>query len=136
MPSQVTPHVSWFDRFAGAVSTVTGRAWFFAACTALVIGWVPSYWLFRNVDTWQLVINTATTIVTFLLVALLQNSTSRADQADQHKQNAIAAGLAALMDAFVDDLADSDFPGDTTGRLRDAARELRTAVGLEERESS
>lgn len=60
--------------------------------------WAPSYFLIGDVDTWQLIINTATTIVTFLMVALLQNSQTRSDHAIQHKLNAIADGLADLME--------------------------------------
>jgi low affinity Fe/Cu permease len=77
-------------------------------------------------DTWQLIINTATTIVTFLMVALLQNSQTRSDSAVQDKLNAVAAALAQLMEAHSGD----------SEQLRDATRELREAVGLEDRESS
>lgn len=143
-PSQVTERVSWFDRFAGRVATVTARAWFFAGCVALVVVWAPSIIAIGDLNTWQLIINTVTTIVTFLLVALLQNSTCRADQAVQHKLNAVAAGLAVLMDAFVADLHhvadDGGLAGgltpDDVARVDTAARQLRAAVGLEEYESS
>jgi low affinity Fe/Cu permease len=47
----------------------------------VVVLWVPTLWVLPSVDTWQLLINTVTTIITFLLVALLQNTQSRADQA-------------------------------------------------------
>jgi low affinity Fe/Cu permease len=123
MPSEVDGHVSLFDRFAGAATTFVSRGPFFALCLGLVLVWAPSYFIFRSVDTWQLVINTVTTIVTFLLVALLQNSQTRADAALQHKLNAIATALAQVMEA-VD-------PGD-----RAARDELRQAVGLEDREGS
>jgi low affinity Fe/Cu permease len=66
-----------FDRFADAVSRRIAQAWFFAACCILVAAWVPSFILIGDVDTWQLIINTITTIVTFLMVALLQNSQQR-----------------------------------------------------------
>lgn len=125
MPSAENGEPGFFDRFADAVATVTAKAWFFAACVLLVLLWAPSILIIGTVDTWQLIINTATTIVTFLMVALLQNSQTRADEAVQDKLNAIAAGLAALMDER----------GDADG-LPDATRELRQAVGLEERESS
>jgi low affinity Fe/Cu permease len=59
----------------------------------LVFVWLPTFYLLRDVDTWQLIINTVTTIITFLMVALLQNSQTRSDQALQHKLNAIADGL-------------------------------------------
>src|SRR5947209_4430437 len=98
-PSDVSAEKSLFDRFAGRASRTVSRAPFFAFCTLLVVVWLPSYFLFGNIDTWQLIINTITTIVTFLLVALLQNSQTRADQAVQQKLNAIADGLADLMAA-------------------------------------
>lgn len=133
MPSSVTARVGWFDRFAGRASLLVSRAWFFAGCVALVVVWAPSYFAFGDVDTWQLVINTATTIVTFLLVALLQNAQQRSDQATQHKLNAIADALSELMaaSANADEL---DAAGQ--GRLRGGIRELCAAVGLEEREST
>jgi low affinity Fe/Cu permease len=49
----------------------------------VVVLWVPTLWVLPSADTWQLVINTVTTIITFLLVALLQNTQSRGDKAVQ-----------------------------------------------------
>jgi low affinity Fe/Cu permease len=69
-----------FDRFADWIAEVVATAWFFAFCVALVVVWVPSILVIRSVDTWQLIINTATTIVTFLLVALLHNTSHRFEQ--------------------------------------------------------
>jgi low affinity Fe/Cu permease len=129
MPSDVTPYVSPFDRFATAAEKFVSRAWFFAICVLLVVIWAPSYFLFQEVDTWQLVINTATTIITFLLVALLQNTQSRENNAVQHKLNAIADGLADLMRQIAtDDKAEKPLKQDVI--------ELRDAVGLEQKESS
>lgn len=76
-PSQVDGDPSWFDRFAEGASRLVSRAGFFAACVVMVALWMPSYFLFRDVNTWQLIINTTTTILTQLLVALLQNSQKR-----------------------------------------------------------
>ncbi|MBX3092622.1 MAG: low affinity iron permease family protein [Cryobacterium sp.] len=121
MPSDVSPLVGAFDTFAEVASRVASRAWFFCFCVILVVVWAPSIIFLKDIDTWQLIINTLTTIVTFLLVALLQNSQTRADQAVQHKLNAIAAMLAVLAEEK---------------GLNDAATELRDAVGLEEREST
>jgi low affinity Fe/Cu permease len=116
MPTEVSSRVGFFDRFAGLASTVASRAPFFAfgillvsmwllqgAITVAVSGHVSS---FLN-DKYQLEINTTTTIITFLLVALLQNSQTRDDQATQHKLT-----------------------------LRRDITELRAAVGLEDREST
>ncbi|WP_117214656.1 low affinity iron permease family protein [Allorhizocola rhizosphaerae] len=129
MPSDVTAEVGWFDRFARAASTFASRPWFFAMCVLLILVWAPSFFLFKDVDTWQLIINTATTIVTFLLVALLQNTQERSDKAVQHKLNAIADGLADLMRSVSHDHPKSK-------ELQKDLEELRQAVGLEERESA
>src|SRR4051794_32527445 len=127
MPTDVNNRVGFFDRFAGHASDVASRAPFFAACVLLILIWAPTV-TFLQFDTWQLLINTATTIVTFLLVALLQNSQTRNDQATQHKLNAIADGLADLMERFADQIHDDS--------LHDEIDELTSAVGLEDREST
>jgi low affinity Fe/Cu permease len=120
MPSDVDGNLSTFDRFATASARVVSSAWFFAGCVLLVVVWLPSFFAFPDVDTWQLAINSPTTVITFLLVALLQNTQSRADAAVQRKLNAIADALADLME--------HQHPGD--------ASELRAAVGLEQREGA
>jgi low affinity Fe/Cu permease len=75
------------------------------------------------VDTWQVIINTLTAIVTFLLVALLQNTQKRSDSATQHKLNAIAA--------------DVMYPFSEEHRMLSHEREeLIASVGLEPRESA
>ncbi|HEY7134320.1 MAG TPA: low affinity iron permease family protein [Acidimicrobiia bacterium] len=125
MPSEVGPRVGWFDTFAGGAAHVASRAPFFAACVLLILVWAPTVLLLRF-DTWQLLINTATTIVTFLLVALLQNSQTRNDQATQHKLNAIADGLANLMEHV----------GREDPTFIQRVHELKLAVGLESHEST
>ena len=127
MPSGVTGPVGFFDRFAGGASTLASRAPFFAFCLLLIVIWAPTI-SFLKIDTWQLIINTATTIITFLMVALLQNSQTRNDQATQHKLNAIADGLADLM-------AHQSRRHQDPGLDKDL-RELRLAVGLEDRETT
>jgi hypothetical protein len=128
MPSDVSERVGFFDRFAGWASLVASRAYFFAFCVLLIVLWAPSIVLIRKVDTWQLIINTATTIITFLMVALLQNSQTRSDHAVQHKLNALADGLADLMEYLTN--------GGDKADLRNDLIELRQAVGLEQREST
>jgi Low affinity iron permease len=110
-----------FDRFAEASAGFVSRTPFFVACVLLVVLWAPSFWLFPSVDTWQLVINTATTIITFLMVALLQNSQHRAEQAIHQKLDALADGLADFMEHL---------GGDHPGFARDID-DLRRAVGVE-----
>lgn len=66
-----------FDKFADWTASLVAKAWFFLFCVLLVVIWGPSYFVLPDVDTWQLIINTATTIITFLLVALLHNNQHR-----------------------------------------------------------
>ena len=127
LPSEVHGEVGIFDRFAGGAATFASRAPFFAFCVLLIVVWAPTIAFFK-LDTWQLIINTATTIITFLMVALLQNSQTRNDQATQHKLNAIADGLADLMVRVADRYDDHG--------LTDEVRELKLAVGLEARENT
>jgi low affinity Fe/Cu permease len=83
----------FFDRFAAVVAHNVARAWFFSACVLLVILWAPSIFAIGDVDTWQLIINTATTIVTFLLVALFQNTQERFEQGTIKKLDHVLAVL-------------------------------------------
>ncbi len=137
MPSQVSRDVGFFDRFAGWAAGLASRAPFFAFCLVLVLAWLiqgaiivaatGSFSRFLDA-TFQLEINTTTTIITFLMVALLQNSQTRDNQATQHKLNAIAGGVADLMEHLAGIHED-------TGLLQDV-EELRCAVGLESREGT
>jgi hypothetical protein len=135
-PSGVTGKIGFFDRFAGKASEIVSRAPFFAFCLLLVFAWLVEGALRVTSDgvdaflgdTYQLQINTTTTIITFLLVALLQNSQTRSDRAIQHKLNAVADGLADLMDHLAERSSDED--------LRRDIEELRAAVGLEKRETT
>ena len=115
-----------FDRFAEAASEFASHAAFFIGCVLLVVIWVPSYFVLGNLNTWQLVINTATTIVTFLLVALLQNAQRRSDDAVHHKLDALADGLADLMEHVSSE--EDALRGDIAG--------LREVVGTERATSS
>ena len=74
-----------FDRFANSTSRFAGHPVAFTAAAGLIVLWLVSGPIFRFSDTWQLVINTATTIVTFLMVFLIQNSQNRDSAAIQLK---------------------------------------------------
>lgn len=124
-PSQVDEHQKWFDRFSTAVAGTVAKAWFFIACVVTIIVWAPTYFLFRNLDTYQLLINTWTTLVTYLLVALLQNTQSRDAKAMHRKLNALAEGLIDIMESHRDDET-----------MAEDIEELRQSVGLEHREGS
>ena len=76
---------SWFTRFAKATSRLTGRPVAFFIATGIVLVWIVTGPLFRFSDTWQLVINTGTTIITFLMVFLIQSTQNRDSEAVQVK---------------------------------------------------
>jgi low affinity Fe/Cu permease len=72
---------SWFTRFAKWTANATGRPVTFALAVAVILAWAVTGPLFGFSDTWQLVINTGTTIVTFLMVFLIQNTQTRDTEA-------------------------------------------------------
>jgi low affinity Fe/Cu permease len=113
-----------FDRFAEATSRFVSEAAFFIISLVAVVVWLPTIVLFHDVNTWQLVINTATSILAFLLVALLQNSERRYDRALHHKVDALARGLVTLMEHQGE--ADSD-------EIERSIAELCSAIGIEQR---
>jgi len=72
------PHGNeWFSRFAHATAHISGKAGAFILAVIVVVVWAATGPLFHYSDTWQLVINTSTTIVTFLMVFLIQNTQNR-----------------------------------------------------------
>ena len=78
-------NVSLYSRFAKDASRFCGRPKVFMAAIALIVVWGISGPIFGFSDTWQLVINTGTTIITFLMVFLIQNSQNRDTEAIQVK---------------------------------------------------
>ncbi|WP_304219445.1 low affinity iron permease family protein [Phenylobacterium aquaticum] len=74
-----------FARFASATARITGSPLAFLACVLLVVVWAASGPIFKFSETWQLVINTGTTIITFLMVFLIQNTQNRDGAAVQTK---------------------------------------------------
>jgi low affinity Fe/Cu permease len=82
-----------FERFAAAATRMTGSVRSFAIALGVVLAWVISGPLFHFSDTWQLVINTGTTIVTFLMVFLIQQTQNKDGLAIQLKLNEVVAAL-------------------------------------------
>jgi len=78
-----------FTRFTTKVATVLGHAWVFASALAVLILWAVSGPFLGFSDTWQLVINTGTTIITFLMVFIIQNTQNRDNMAMNIKLDAI-----------------------------------------------
>lgn len=67
----------WFRKFAHRTAEATGSSWAFLLATTTILVWIITGPIFHFSDTWQLVINTGTTIVTFLMVFLIQNTQNR-----------------------------------------------------------
>jgi low affinity Fe/Cu permease len=86
-----------FDSFASNVTQHVSRAWFFSACVLMIVLWIPTLFM-MPFDSSQLIINTATTIITFLLVALLENTQDRTAKAQNHKLDALIVAVADLLD--------------------------------------
>ena len=90
------------ERAAHVITEITGSSWAFALAAGIVVVWVISGPLFGFSDTWQLVINTGTTIVTFLMVFLIQRSQNKESRAVQLKLNEIVAALEGASNRLID----------------------------------
>src|SRR4051812_3701792 len=84
-----------FDAFAKVTSEKVGKSWAFFLAVCIVIGWAATGPLFQYSDTWQLVINTGTTIITFLMVFLIQATQNRDALAIQAKLDELIRACAA-----------------------------------------
>jgi low affinity Fe/Cu permease len=90
-----------FERFASRVSRWAGHSVAFVAAMAIVVGWAVSGPLFGFSDTWQLVINTGTTVLTFLMVFLIQNTMNRDSAALHLKLDELISVTSQARDALI-----------------------------------
>ena len=113
---------TWFRRCSQRASTATGSAWAFAAAAATILVWAATGPVFHFSDTWQLVINTGTTIVTFLMVFLIQNTQNRDARAVHLKLDELLRAVDAARTSMVEleDRSDAELD-----RLRDEFQRLR-----------
>ncbi len=93
--------IASFERLANRVSTAAGRPRAFLIALAIVVIWGLSGPVFHWSDTWQLVINTGTTIVTFLMVFLIQNAQNRDGAAIQAKLDELIRAVSHARNEFI-----------------------------------
>ena len=90
-----------FAKAANSVARLTGRPLTFSFCCLLVVAWAASGPVFHFSDTWQLVINTGTTIVTFLMVFLIQNTQNRESAALHAKLDELILSVDKAQNAYI-----------------------------------
>ena len=112
-----------FEVFVEATYQQVSRAPFFFVCLFIVVAWFASVPLWVDLKAWQVAIHTVASVLSLLLLVLLENASRRSGEAAQEKMNVIAEALAALMAS----------QARTDPELDDAVRKLREAVGLEDR---
>ncbi|MCY7397180.1 MAG: low affinity iron permease family protein [Nocardioides sp.] len=116
-------HRTPYERFVEATHDRVSQAPFFFVCLAVVLVWLASAPLWVDLKAWQVAIHTVASIVSLLLLVLLENAGRRSDEAAQEKLNVIAEALSDLMDSRARE----------DEELGESVRKLREAVGLEER---
>lgn len=110
MNSSKTKSKSFFEKFAGKITAVTGSSWGFGFALVSVLIWAALGPVFDFSETWQLVINTGTTIITFLMVFVIQKSQNKESIAIQLKLNELVAAheLASNRLVNVEDLTEDE----------------------------
>ena len=119
-----------FRKFAQTTSQAVGSSWSFLLATMVIVIWAVTGPLFHYSDTWQLVINTGTTIITFLMVFLIQNTQNRDAKAIHLKLDELIRGVEGARTHLVDLEAFSD---EELDRLQGQFKRIRRAEGKDER---
>ena len=123
-----------FRSFAQRSSSVLGSAWSFCGAVLIIVLWLVTGPTFHFSDTWQLIINTATTVVTFLMVFLIQNTQNRDAKAMHLKLDELIRAVKGARNQLVDleNLSDDELKKleKQFQRLRKEAENNRTAFDL------
>ena len=121
---------SWFTRFAKSTARSAGHPATFCVAVAVIVAWAVTGPLFGFSDTWQLVINTGTTIITFLMVFLIQNTQNRDSEAIQVKLDELIRSIDGAHLALLDleELDDKDLNRICTD-YRELAKQARRDLG-------
>lgn len=98
---RVSPFRAWFGHAATRVSEAVGSPWAFMLAFLVILTWVVTGPIFGFSDTWQLVINTGTTIVTFLMVFLIQNTQNRDSKATQLKLDELIRSIGEARNQYI-----------------------------------
>ncbi len=93
---------TWFSGVASRASQIVGSAWMFILAIAVIVAWGVTGPMFHYSDTWQLIINTGTTIITFLMVFLIQNTQNRDAKAIHLKLNELIHAVSKAHDELID----------------------------------
>jgi low affinity Fe/Cu permease len=101
-PQVTNARPDYFSRFAARSAQLVGSRWSFLAAIGVVVLWAVTGPLFHYSDTWQLVINTGTTIVTFLMVFLIQNTQNRDARAIHLKLNELIHAVDKAKNKMID----------------------------------
>ena len=116
-------HRTLFERFVEATYERVSRAPFFFVCLAIVVTWAVSLPFWSSLKSWQYAIHTVSSVLSLLLLVLLENAGRRAEETAQEKLNVLAEALSDLME--------SQARHDPA--LTESVRKLRDSVGLEAR---
>jgi low affinity Fe/Cu permease len=112
-----------FEKFVEAANQLVSRGPFFMVMVAVLVLWAVSYPLWSSTTKWELALHTGSSILSLLLLALLENAGRRSQEAIQEKLNVVAEALSDLMTSRA-----ADDP-----ELTDSVEKLREAIALEER---